>query len=550
MEDRGGSGLLHAIGGALSTPDLRRLQLGWGVSAVGGWVVFVALSVYAYQVGGAVAVGATALVRMVPAGLAAPFAGVLADRHSRRDVLVGACVARALLLAGIGVAALASAPFVIVLVLAAFFTMAATAHKPAQAALLPSLAETPRQLAASNAVWSGLDNAAFLAGALLSGGLIAAVGAHRVFLLTGAVFAAAALPIAGIGRDPVPEYRATDDGLHAVRDAIQGFREVGTDRGLRLIVGLLSISTIVEGAVDVLVVLLAIRVLGLGGAGVGWLNACWGFGGVVGGAMALSLLRRGRLAAGLATGSLMVGIPLILIAASASITVAPALLIVLGLGYALIEVAGLSLLQRLTSNDLLGRAFAVVECSYWITTGVGAILAPGIVHLLGVRGALVFVGACLPVLVALRWVPLARFEAGAAVPEGPFRALRTVSLFEPLSLATIENVSRRVDEIVVPAGQAVIREGDLGDRFYVVAQGLLDVSCERGAFPAIGTGDFFGEIALLQDIPRTATVTARHNCILYALDRESFLSAVSSHAFSARTARDVAFERLARVPVA
>jgi hypothetical protein len=266
--------------------------------------------------------------------------------------------------------------------------------------------------------------------------------------------------------------------------------------------------------------------------------------------MALSLLRRGRLAAGLATGSLMVGIPLILIAASASVTVAPALLIVLGLGYALIEVAGLSLLQRLTSNDLLGRAFAVVECSYWITTGVGAILAPGIVHLLGVRGALLFVGACLPVLVALRWVPLARFEAGAAVPEGAFKALRTVSLFEPLSLATIENVSRRVAEIAVPAGQTVIREGDLGDRFYVVAQGLLDVSCERGAFPAIGTGDFFGEIALLQDIPRTATVTARQNCILYALDRESFLSAVSSHAFSSRTARDVAFERLARVPVA
>jgi MFS family permease len=162
--------------------------------------VFVALAVYAYDVGGAIAVGAAAIVRMVPAGLAAPFAGVLADRYSRRDVLLGACIARAVILVGIGVAIVTSAPFALVLVLAALFTIAATAHKPAQAALLPSLAQTPRQLAASNAVWSGLDNAAFLLGALVSGGFIATLGMHQVFLLTAALFAAAALPLAGIGR--------------------------------------------------------------------------------------------------------------------------------------------------------------------------------------------------------------------------------------------------------------------------------------------------------------------------------------------------------------
>jgi MFS family permease len=347
----------------LATPDLRRLQLGWVVSAVGGWVVFVALAVYAYEVGGAIGVGAAALVRMVPAGLAAPFAGVLVDRHSRRDVLLGACIGRAVILAGVGAAVLLSAPFALVLALAALFTIVATAHKPAQAALLPSLAITPRQLAASNAVWSGLDNGAFLLGALLSGALIATVGVDHIFLLTAALFGIAALPIAGIRRDPVPGYRASDHGLHVFRDAIDGFREVSADRAMRLIVGLLSISTIVEGAVDVLVVVLAIHVLGLGGSGVGWLNACWGAGGVVGGAAALALLRRGRLAAGLASGSLLVGVPLMLIGAAASIAVAPPMLVLLGVGYALIEVAGLSLLQRLTSNDVLGRAFAVGESS-------------------------------------------------------------------------------------------------------------------------------------------------------------------------------------------
>jgi hypothetical protein len=232
-----------------------------------------------------------------------------------------------------------------------------------------------------------------------------------------------------------------------------------------------------------------------------------------------------------------------------SVAVAVPMLVVLGVGYALIEVAGLSLLQRLPSNDVLGRAFAVVESSYWITTGLGAILAPAIVDLVGLRDALLVVGSCLPLLVALRWRPLAMLEAATVVPERPFKALRAVEMFGPLPLATIENVSRRVDAIEVHAGETVIREGEYGDRFYVVAEGVLDVSCERGAYPSVSAGDSFGEIALLQDVPRAATVTARDDCLLYALDRESFLCAVSSHTSAASAARAVATTRLARVPV-
>jgi CRP-like cAMP-binding protein len=122
-------------------------------------------------------------------------------------------------------------------------------------------------------------------------------------------------------------------------------------------------------------------------------------------------------------------------------------------------------------------------------------------------------------------------------------------MFAPLPMATIENVSRHLDAIEVHAGETVIREGELGDRFYVVADGVLDVSCERGAFPPVGAGDAFGEIALLQDVPRTATVTARDECLLYALDRESFLCAVSSHPSAANAARTLATTRLAEVPV-
>ena len=546
---RSGSGIHRSLASALATAQLRRLQIGWAVSAVGGWVFFVALSVYAFDVGGATAVGAAALTRMVPAGLAAPLAGVLVDRNSRRDVLLGAIALRALILGAIGAAIAAAAPLAFVLTLAALFTIVATAHKPAQASLLPSLVETPQQLAASNAVWSAVDNGAFLVGALLSGALIATTSMSVAFLLTAGLFAVATVPIALIPRDPVPEFRAGAERIHPIEDAIEGFRQVATHHRLRLVVGVLAFSTTVEGAIDVLVVLVAIDMLALGGAGVGWLNACWGFGGVIGGAAALSLLRRGRLTAGLSAGGLLVGVPLMLVALAESVPVTVAMLVLVGVGYALIEVAGLSLLQRLPANDLLGRAFAVVESSYWITTGLGAMLAPLLVNLVGLRSSLLVVGACLPLVVAFRWHALAMLEAGIRVPERPFKMLRAIDMFAPLPLATIENVSRLVDAVHVHAGETVIREGEYGDRFYLVVEGELEVSCERGAYPPVAAGDVFGEIALLQDVPRTATVTARDDCLLYALDRESFLCAVSSHASATHAARRVATERLARVPV-
>lgn len=546
---RGLSGVSHSLAGALATASLRRLQIGWAVSAVGGWVFFVALAVYAFDVGGATAVGVAALTRMVPAGLAAPLGGVLADRRSRRDVLLGAIGLRGLILGAIGAAVAASAPLAVVLALAALFTIVATAHKPAQAALLPALVETPHQLAASNAVWSGVDNGAFLVGALLSGGLIATTTMGTAFLVTAALFAVAALPVARIPRDPVPDYRAAGEGTHPLEDAIDGFRVVARDRRLRLVVGVLSVSTVVEGAIDVLVVLVAIDMLGLGGSGVGWLNAGWGLGGLIGSGAALALMRRGRLTAGLSAGCLLVGIPLMVIAGPESVGVAIPMLIALGVGYGLIEIAGLSLLQRLPANDVLARVFAVVESSYWISTGLGAILAPVVVHLVGLRDALLIVGACLPLLVALRWRPLALLERTIRVPERAFKALRAVDMFAPLPLATIENVSRMMQAVHAPAGEAVIREGEYGDCFYLVVEGRLDVSCAKGAYPPVGSGDVFGEIALLHDVPRTATVTAREDCLLYALDRDSFLSAVSSHASATSAARRVATERLDTVPV-
>jgi MFS family permease len=541
----------QSLADALATSDLRRLQLTWTCASIGSWTFFIVLAVYAYDRGGATAVGIAALARMVPAGLAAPLAGMIVDRSSRREVLLASTIGRSLLLAGIAASVAVDAPLAVVLVLAALVTALATAHKPAQAALLPTLAGAPRQIAASNAVLTSVENVGFLVGALLGGALVAETSIQTAFVVTAGLFALAAWPLARIRRDPIPAHRAqTDEAERALEELVSGFRTVAREPDLRLIVGVSACSTLVEGAADVLVVLVAIELLDLGDAGVGWLNSAWAVGGIVGGAAAISLLGRGRLAAGLAGGCLLVGGALLVTAAWPVVAVAAVMLAGLGAGYSLIETAAQTLLQRLTSEDLIGRAFAVMESSYWITTGVGAIIAPPLVSLLGLRGAMVAVGCCLPLVAALRWASLARFEAGAAIPEHAFALLRRVPMFAPLAIGTLENLSLRLVEMDVPAGQAVVREGEPGDRVYLVDQGNFDVICSRGAFPSIGEGEVFGEIALLRDVPRTATVSARTDAVVFALDRESFLTAVSGHRFSERTLDNLASERSAREPAA
>ena len=149
--------------------------------------------------------------------------------------------------------------------------------------------------------------------------------------------------------------------------------------------------------------------------------------------MALALLHRGRLSCGLALGAVLAGAALLGVAALPAPAAALVLLVAFGIGYALVDVAELTLVQRLASDELLARAFGVTETLYWITTALGAALAPLLIAWLGVRGALAASGAGLLVLVAVRARPLARlaevrarpgpgdsFGAPARRPDAPF----------------------------------------------------------------------------------------------------------------------------------
>lgn len=542
---RGGiRSIAQVMRGAFGTPALARLQLAFGASSLGYYAWFVALSVYAFNEGGASAVGLVALATLVPAALIAPVTTLLADRASRRDVLVLASALRCGLVLAVAGAAAAGLPLAVVTLLAVGQSMAQTAYRPAQAALMPQLATTPEQMGASNAVWNGLESLGFVFGALVGGWAIGALAAGPAFALVALPMAVAALLLAGIPRDPTPPHREADDDARLRDEALLGFRTVHADRQLRTLVGLMTFAKLAEGAVDTLIVLVALDLLGLRDSAVGLFNAAWGVGGVAGMVVALGLLRSGRLAAGLASGCIAIGAPLVVLGAVATPAAAALSLLVLGVGYALVEIAGETLLQRLASDEVLARVFGVLESTYMAATGIGAALAPVLAHLLGITGAVAAVGGAMLLVAVLRWAALARYEAGAAIPERPFQLLRALPLFAPLPVAAVENLALRLDRVPVDAGATVITQGEPGDRFYVIDDGELEVHVDDALRRVMGPGDCFGEIALLHEVPRTATVLARTGGALYALDSEEFVGSVTGNPRSSTAAASLISHRL------
>jgi CRP-like cAMP-binding protein len=115
---------------------------------------------------------------------------------------------------------------------------------------------------------------------------------------------------------------------------------------------------------------------------------------------------------------------------------------------------------------------------------------------------------------------------------------------------TLEHLAGRLVPLRLEPGTVVVREGDPGDRFFIVAEGTVEVSEYGRAIAELGPGGYFGEIALIRDVARTATVTTATQTVLYALDRDDFLAAVTSHAPSAEAAEEVVSSRLAGLPVA
>jgi MFS family permease len=532
---------LRAFQAVVANADLRRIQLALAGSVTGEWAFAIALAVYAFEQGGAAGVGLVGLIRFLPSALAAPFAAVLGDRLPRARVMVGSDVLRALATAGAGTAALLGTPAVIVYALAGVVSVVSTAFRPAEAALLPSLARTPEELTAANVASTTIESVGSFVGPALGGLLLAVSSPGAVFAATAATFVWSAALVLGIKSEPATAERGS---LGIATEALAGFRAIASQARLRLVVALYGAQTLVAGALNVLIVVAAFDLLHLGKSGPGLLNSAVGVGGLAGAVVALTLVGRRRLGADFGLGLVLWGIPIALIGVWPDKAPAFFLLAVVGIGNTLVDVAALTLLQRAAPDEVLARVFGVIESLLVGAIGLGAILAPLLVSVLGIRGALIATGLLLPVLAAIVWRDLVHFDAEVTVPERELRLLRGLPMFAPLPLPTLEHLAHSLREVRVSPGEEVVREGEAGDRFYVVGSGELEVRAEGKVLTKLGACDYFGEIALLRAVPRTATVVARSDAQLFTLDRDEFVAAVTGHPESREAADAVIGARL------
>jgi MFS family permease len=536
----------QAFAGIYRNKSLRRLEFAWATSVIGTWAYAIALAVYAYDAGGARAVGIAAVIRTLPTAVAGPIVSGLGDRYPRVKVMVGSDLSRALFF-GLGALAItADAPPGVVYAISGLIMIAATPFRPAQGALLPALTSSAQELTAANVVSSTVESIGFFAGPALGGLLLAFSSPEVVFAVSGATCVWSALLLVGLPRDaprPAPE-PGTERGI--LRETVDGFRAVKEDSSLALIVTLFTAQTLVAGAVGVYVVVIALELFDSGAGGVGLLNSALGVGGIAGAAAAVALIGKRRLAGGFAVGLFLWGAPLIAIALVPEPAVGVLALAAVGVGNTLIDVAGFTLLQRVVPDHLLSRVMGIVETLFIASIGMGALLAPRLIEALDIKGALIATGLLLPVFTLLSWVALHRADVGAEPPSDILELLRSIAIFRPLPLATAEVLAARLVPMDVGPGEEVVREGEPGKRFYVIADGDFDVTVEGRHARDLGPGDFFGEIALLREVPRTATVTAVNgNGRLLALDREDFLAAITGSARSREEADMVAGTRLA-----
>jgi MFS family permease len=534
---------LRAFRGVAGNPGLLRLELAWACSVVGAWAYGIAVVVYAYEQGGARAVGVVGLLRWGIAALASPFAAVLGDRYDRRLVMVASDFVRAALIVAAAAAVWSDAEPAFVYALAALVSVAGTPFRPAEAAYTPLLARTPDELSAANVVAAAIESVGIFVGPALGGLLLAWTSAGTVFLATAGTIFVSGLLILGI-RGPSVAARAEREGETIAQELLAGARAIFRDRKVALLVGLFAAQTFVDGLLGVLIAVIALSFLDAGAAAVGWLNAASGIGGLAGAVVAGALIGRGRLAGDFGLGVLLFGLPLALVPAWRSEGFALLLLAVVGVGNTLADVSGMTLLQRAAPDEVLSRVFGVLEGLLLLTVGLGAIVAPVLLSALGTRGALVVSGLLLPVLVVPAWPVLRRIDRETVVPAGRLQRLRQVSFLSLLPEPTLEQLAKTVVEEPMSTGDEVVRQGEPGDRFYLIESGSVDVfvDCER--VTSLGPAEYFGEIALLRDMPRTATVRAREDGLLLTLSHEAFVPAVAGYTPSRASAEAVVGLRL------
>ena len=541
MGDGSGGRRLHAFGSLAANRALVRVLAGYGLFVLTEYAVWIAMLVFAYSRGGVTVAGLVAVAQLVPAAVVAPMVAPIADRRSPVVLLTGGYLVQAAAMAATAVAVIAGVPLAAYAAAVAAAT-AVTTTRPAQSALVPSVAATPDQLTAANVVVGWLEAAGYAAAGLLAGVLISLAGVGSVFAVCAGLGLAAALLVAGLRVAPLASPEQDADGV--LSGVGEGLRLAVRRPRLRLMLALLAAEAVVVGALELLVVILAISVLDRPQAWAGYLAFAFGTGAVLAATVSAALVGR-RLGRPILAAALVFSGALAALAFGLGLAGTVALLIVAGASHVLLEVATRTLLQRSVPPQLIGRIFGVLEGLMMAGYALGALLVPALAHLGGSRLALLGAAAVLPLAAAASGRALFTLDAETPVPVVQIALLRSLPLFAELPAPALEGLAVALTPVHVPAGAVLIRQGEPGDAYYAIAAGELDVLRDGRRLRRCGRGEGVGEIALLRAVQRTATVIAHTAATAYELDREPFLTAVLGHAPTLRQADRIAEARLA-----
>jgi MFS family permease len=540
---------LGALRSVWSNEAVRRAQLALAGSTIGDWSYSVAISVLVYQRAGATWVGIAQVCRLAPAAIAAPFLASLVDRYPKQRVLFVTDAARAAIMAGICLGAALRAPLLLLLALVSITQLVSTVFWPAQAAMMPTLVRDPEELTVANVTLTTVESTGSVIGPALGAAALAAFGTTLAFIvpIVAYTLSAAAVtrvrPYVGEADSPA-ELRVDDDAARETgHGALAGLAAILRHGDVRALVGLYCAQVLVAGALNVLTVVAALQLLHAGDGGVGAMVAAVGIGGLVGAVPALALSQRARLTTTFVLGLLLWGVPIALIGLAPSLPLALAMLALVGAGNTLVDVSAITLLQRATPGELLGRVFGMLESVAIASVAVGAGLTPVLLGLVGDRGTFLITGALLPIVTLPLWRRLRRLDAPTVEPRR-IELLRGDPIFASLPNAIVEQLASSLEPVSLEVGQVLFHEGDTGDRYYLIDDGNVRIEPSGQAARVLGPGEGFGEIALLRDVPRTATARAETTARLYALRGDEFVSAVTGHATSAAAADAVIASRL------
>jgi hypothetical protein len=540
---------LDALRQVAANPGLLRLELGSLAWTAADLMLVVGLAVLAFEAGGTAAVALVAIIRALPSVVLVPVLLVATDAIPRDRLLRLVVAIRVACLVVATALVISNALLLPIYLLAGIDAVAGGLLRPLRATLTPALARSAEELVAANVATTTGD----ALGAILGPGgaaLVLVVGdVPATFVAATIVMIVALGTVSPIRAAPDIASRTpvrTGDGARQARGSSvsQSVRALLAMPYARLIVLLFAGQRFVRGVINVALVAAAFDLLRIGDSGVGVLTSAIGFGGLVGGAVALGLVGRSRLAPAFAAGLVAWGGGILASGVVPNLAFVVVALAIAGIGKTALDTAGFTLLQRTVPNDRRSNVFGLLEGVISAALAAGPVVAAVLVDAIGAGWTLVVAGALPLVLVVVSWPVLRKADDAAVVPQPALRLLSGVAMFRPLQLTTLETLAGQMSLRDAPAGSDVIRQGEQGDTFYIVVWGRLETLVDGRPIGEVGAGDSFGEIALIRASERTATVRAVEDSQLVELGREPFLAAVTSHEESVAVADEVIRARL------